>query len=426
VFSGINNKIEIICPEHGSFTQEVYRHLSGQGCPKCRKNYPGVDRFIEKANIKHNNKYNYNKVQYKDSKTKVIVSCKDHGDFSITPNDHIQGVGCPKCSYKYMDRDKFIIKANKKHDNKYIYDKVNYIDYTSPVTIVCPEHGEFNMLPKNHLQGSGCKKCTSKFMDTDKFIKRANILHSNKYIYLDEYKGMDVDIKVTCLKHGEFTITPKKHLYGSGCYICENRVVDTKSFIYKAEQLHKGRYLYHKVQYKNTKTEVDIICKEHSCCFSQTPKGHLARQEGCPKCKAKKLSRDPEFYRNKPTKLYIIRIKDVYKLGVTLHTGADGISKRYSKDIRMGMEYTVIQEWDFSDGFYAGYIEDKVLSESVKYSILQERTAYIPSGGGYSEIRTTNPLDSVLHIIDTRKLNEYIIEYKIQETTHKQHKGKKC
>jgi len=53
----------------------------------------------------------------------------------------------------------FIKKANNTHKNKYDYSKVNYINSKTKVTIICQEHGEFNQLPNKHVFGLGCKKC---------------------------------------------------------------------------------------------------------------------------------------------------------------------------------------------------------------------------------------------------------------------------
>ena len=53
----------------------------------------------------------------------------------------------------------FIEKAIKVHGDKYDYSKVEYIDYLTPVCIICPKHGEFWQKPNTHLGGSGCPKC---------------------------------------------------------------------------------------------------------------------------------------------------------------------------------------------------------------------------------------------------------------------------
>ena len=53
----------------------------------------------------------------------------------------------------------FILEAKKKHDDKYDYSKVEYINIGTKVCIICPEHGEFWATPSNHLQNRGCRKC---------------------------------------------------------------------------------------------------------------------------------------------------------------------------------------------------------------------------------------------------------------------------
>ena len=51
--------------------------------------------FIEKANLVHNNKYDYSLVNYINNKTKIKIICKLHGIFEQTPDSHLRGRGCP-------------------------------------------------------------------------------------------------------------------------------------------------------------------------------------------------------------------------------------------------------------------------------------------------------------------------------------------
>jgi hypothetical protein len=71
--------------------------------------------FIEKANQKHNFKYNYSESKYKNTSTKIIIICPIHGKFFSTPNWHLQSKqGCKKCGvsastkYKTKTLTKFI------------------------------------------------------------------------------------------------------------------------------------------------------------------------------------------------------------------------------------------------------------------------------------------------------------------------------
>ena len=87
-----------------------------------------------------------------------------------------------------MDRkEKFIEKSKKVHNNKYDYSKVDYIDSVTKVCIICPEHGEFWQTPQAHARGNNCPKCANKKRgDTfrsniDDFIEKANVVHNGKY-----------------------------------------------------------------------------------------------------------------------------------------------------------------------------------------------------------------------------------------------------
>ena len=105
--------------------------------------------FITKANEVHDNFYDYSKVEYINSSTKVIISCKIHGDFEQIPNSHLSGNGCTVCGRikasktKTFENDEFITKANEAHDNFYDYSKVEYINSQTKVIISCKIHGDF-------------------------------------------------------------------------------------------------------------------------------------------------------------------------------------------------------------------------------------------------------------------------------------------
>ena len=45
--------------------------------------------FIEKANKVHNFKYDYSRVNYVNANIKVLITCREHGDFPQTPGSHV-------------------------------------------------------------------------------------------------------------------------------------------------------------------------------------------------------------------------------------------------------------------------------------------------------------------------------------------------
>ena len=117
--------------------------------------------FIDKANLKHNFKYDYSSSIYIKGTFKIIIICNIHGKFLQTPTQHLCGDGCPKCGFlvNTLGLDDFIKKANLKHNNKYNYSLSNYINNKHKIRIICPIHGEFDQTAMHHLKGSGCKKC---------------------------------------------------------------------------------------------------------------------------------------------------------------------------------------------------------------------------------------------------------------------------
>jgi hypothetical protein len=120
--------------------------------------------FIRKAKEKHGDDYDYSKVLYTNNWSKVIIICKKgHDQFYQVPWNHLKGAGCPICSGSYRyDTEGFIKKAKEKHGDTYDYTKVQYVKSTTKVLIYCKKgHGEFQQLPSNHLSGHGCFKCSS-------------------------------------------------------------------------------------------------------------------------------------------------------------------------------------------------------------------------------------------------------------------------
>jgi hypothetical protein len=166
-----NTKVEIVCKKHGSFWQSPGSHLSGSGCLKCGKNHlqfslnKRLNIYIEKVKIIHNNKYNYDLVNYKNATIPVEIICPTHGSFFKGLYEHSKGSGCPICSRKEFSKNKsftskeFIDLSNKKHNFLYTYLNVEYKNNSSVIDIICSEHGLFKQKAACHLKGSGCPKC---------------------------------------------------------------------------------------------------------------------------------------------------------------------------------------------------------------------------------------------------------------------------
>jgi hypothetical protein len=252
-----------------------------------------TEEFIERARKVHGDRYDYSLVEYKGTKNKVRIICKDHGIFEQTPDKHLFGRGCSMCNGGIrITKSDFINKAKKIHGNKYDYSLVKYKNNITKVIIICPKHGKFRQTTHSHLQGSGCPYCAGLNKDNNMIKEQFREVHGNMYDYsLVEYMGSHKKVKIICKKHGVFEQTPNAHYFQKqGCPKCiKNRKMNTEIFINKAKKIHGDKYDYSLVKYKNNITKVIIICPKHGE-FKQTPSGHL-KGRGCSKCsKNKKLN----------------------------------------------------------------------------------------------------------------------------------------
>lgn len=247
IYNSSKEKVIIICSEHGEFLQRPNDHLNGNGCPYCNTKYKSnTEEYIRKATLVHNGYFSYDKTEYKNANTKIIVTCPIHGDFEVKANNHLGGQNCMKCEREGIRHNVTKLDKNgnrtQKLSKKEVIDRIHnlfgdtytipdfeYINNTKPITLYCNkvdefgcEHGEFKITPLHLFSGEGCPKCGKNYrMTTQEFINRANIIHENKYNYSKtEYKTTHQNVTIICPKHGEFQQSPANHLQGKGCSLC--------------------------------------------------------------------------------------------------------------------------------------------------------------------------------------------------------------
>lgn len=194
-----------------------------------------IEEFIKKAKDCHTIQYDYAKIKYVDSKTKVCIVCPEHGEFWQAPNKHLQGQDCPECAKKKIkettlknDTANFLKKAKEKFGNYYDLSKVKYINAKTKVEIICPIHGSFWITPDRFLNSKiGCQKCAKNHRYTlSEWIDKAKVIHHNKYSYDKNtiYKNSHQKMIITCPKHGDFEQEANSHLFGCGCPKCQIRL----------------------------------------------------------------------------------------------------------------------------------------------------------------------------------------------------------
>lgn len=298
VFKNSKDKLRVLCPVHGWFSQSAQSHLRGLGCAACsvrtradtQKKSP--EEFISQAQSVHKGKYSYDKVVYRGGRAKVIISCPTHGDFLQTPSDHLSGRGCLPCSrlssssLRTPSHRVLLEKLRGVHGDRFTYDLSQYKNNTSVVPITCEAHGVFHQNLMSHLANLGCPQCSreavglSLLMPWETFISKANAVHDNKYSYrATDYRSAQSEVVMTCPGHGEFTQTAAYHISGYGCprcasrgksraesqvadyfaslvpYVCVNKRVPLKEVKHR---VHRGNNLV------TTHMELDMFSQEHA------------------------------------------------------------------------------------------------------------------------------------------------------------------
>lgn len=231
--------------------------------------------FIELSSRIHENKYDYSKTHYLNNKTKVIITCYEHGDFEIRPYDHLRGVGCKKCNLNYdeltaTNNDSFINLSKQIHgENTFTYSKVNFKSMNQKVILICNECNlEFEVTPFNHLRKqTGCPHCNrikagkSHLWDKEKFVEEARKIYGDKYdysesIYVDTY----TPLKVKCKEHDEFFyVTPSNHIHEKqGCPICSHSISKGEREIIKYLENHHIEF-YHRYVFEDCKLIRNLI-----------------------------------------------------------------------------------------------------------------------------------------------------------------------
>jgi predicted nucleic acid-binding Zn-ribbon protein len=151
------------------FWKTPYGHMKGtrKGCPRCRQ--------LEKFERVHGDEYEYDWSTL-DEKTKHMkMQHKKCGHwFWQSKNNHLSGKGCPDCKkhtlrkLKATGNEMFIKQSQKRFGDVIDFSMLNYFNRDTEVQLKCKikddkgiEHGWYFITPRAHLRGlGGCPKCT--------------------------------------------------------------------------------------------------------------------------------------------------------------------------------------------------------------------------------------------------------------------------
>ena len=257
-----------------------------------------TEEFVRRAKEVHGDLYDYNKVKYVNQSTKVEIIDPVYGSFLQLPNNHLSGKGHIERGRqrtrqaKFKGKDYFVEKAKEIHGDKYDYSRIKYVDMSTHVEIICPDHGVFKQTPANHThkrQPTGCPQCAelarneSKRKTKESFIEAAKEVHGELYDYSKiNYVDRHTKVEIIDPEFGSWWCTPSNHLSGSGhpdrraTKIANALRKSQEDFIAEAKAFHGDKYDYSKVNYINTNTKVEIIDPDFGSWWV-TPSNHLKR-----------------------------------------------------------------------------------------------------------------------------------------------------
>jgi len=276
--------------------------------------------------------------------------------------------------------EEWVGDARAVHGDKYAYLYLLKKNNRVCLKIECPEHGVFEQYPSNHIQREvGCSKCAGNYkLSIQDLVSKGD----SKYQYFGTIiKNNRTYVIFKCPDHGMIMQLQRNHLdRKDGCKSCGsiNRAKSLSDRIKEARAVHGYRYEYLGLYTKDRFSYLTVDCSEHGI-FDQKARDHILGH-GCPNCA------DCSFSTTKPALFYIIKVGDLYKIGVTNRS----VYKRYEDE---GIEYKVVYSENLSTGREALDIENavKTLFNLYKY------TGKSPfSKTGTTELFTINPLSVIL------------------------------
>lgn len=310
--------------------------------------------------------------------------------------------GFPSCkirSIKY-NTENFKTKLTEIHGSKYDFSKVVYTKISNKVDVTCLKHGEFKSLPSVLLRGGGCSKCGDESMvrkrlkSTEEFIKEANIVHKDKYVYTyTKYKGARRKLNIICPLHGDFSQTAGDHLTGYGCNLCaaeyrgEQSTFTQEQFLSKCEEVHGNLYNYSKTEYVKNNVDIIVTCNKHG--DFRIKAGYHSTRGGCPDCNV-------TGYNKKNTgSFYIVLweqgLESFIKVGITNKKLKIRVSSQKCKTF---FNYRILYNFRLKDGYKPFDIERYVLNNFECGVISKED---FPDG--YTETTSIDNLPKILEYI---------------------------
>ena len=215
--------LKILC----NFAVKKHRDMKNNKRSNVRKT---TEQFIEKARQVHGDKYDYSKVEYVNSATKVCIICPEHGEFWQRPHNHLMGKGCCACAgnlHLTLEEVKIRINENIKGTDFEIID-IHFNSHDDcHFTLKCKKCGQVRVFDKHLVcknRKAVCKTCEKKKNDLKAKCKILKRLERSDYELVD-YKFNSYDdchCTLKCKKCGVIKMNTYQSImhYKQVCKIC--------------------------------------------------------------------------------------------------------------------------------------------------------------------------------------------------------------
>ena len=266
------------------------------------------EKFISKVKAIYGDRYDLSKVVYKGWDNEVIVTdSRTKEEILVKPKYFLY----KRNRITKLERtNNFIKKSKEKFGDKFDYSKTKYVNSQTPVTLICKEHGEFNVNMYAHLNSKDglCPLCGNavekkygrggkRRLSTSYIVNKCKKFYGEKYDYSKiEYKGGNAKkevVEIVCPTHGSFfKCVDNINKRDCGCPRCakekkrSNDIISiANKFIERSKNKFGDRFDYSEVKYIDSQTPVTLMCKKHGIKFSTTPSNHfITRFGGCKEC----------------------------------------------------------------------------------------------------------------------------------------------
>ena len=231
---------------------------------------------------------------YINGRTKILCRCDSCGyEWSPTPNNLLQGSGCPKC--RLEQRNRSFTKTNSvsldqmASANPSVTPLEPYVTARTKLLCVCNVCGyQWSSMPYSLLQGKGCPRCGQSIKKTDEEFRDQLKAISPSITPIESYTGKNNPILCRCDSCGmEWKAYPGTLLGGSGCPSCARvrgtakRTKSAEEFMAQLKSANPTVEMLEK--YVNDRTKIKFRCLECGWEWKVSP-GSLLRGTKCPSC----------------------------------------------------------------------------------------------------------------------------------------------